>query len=31
VREYAQGNKTRAAAIAEFKQQVKDNLAIEAH
>jgi hypothetical protein len=31
VREYAQGNKTRAAAIAEFKQQVKDNLAIEAY
>jgi hypothetical protein len=28
VREYAEGNKTRAAAIAEFKQQVLDNLDI---
>jgi hypothetical protein len=26
VREYTQGNKTRAEAIADFKQQVADNL-----
>ncbi|WP_422477318.1 carbohydrate ABC transporter substrate-binding protein [Pleomorphochaeta sp. DL1XJH-081] len=31
VREYTAGNKSRAATIADFKQQVKDNLDIDAH
>jgi hypothetical protein len=29
VREYSYGNKTRSQAIADFKQQVADNLAID--